>query len=189
MEDIALFVLPNTDEDEAGDSNASVQVAKLKSKGKSKNTESQASSLGFSEAGDHGQTPAEFAKLLTSEEAGHISKFSLWSTTEEDQTRSPQSRTSSPAIEAGSDVDRTSYLEPEDNEEEREVWIDKTGHEYAVPELLEQGIDPNSEDSSGRTPLLIAAKFNYAEDVRLLLQNGAKVDSRDPEWGLTPLSA
>ncbi|KAL6409861.1 C2H2 type zinc finger domain protein [Ilyonectria robusta] len=84
IEDIALFVLPNTDKDEAGDSNASVQVAKLESKGKSKDTESQASSLGFSEAGDYGQTPAEFTKLLTSKEAGYISKFSLWSITEED---------------------------------------------------------------------------------------------------------
>jgi hypothetical protein len=51
MEDIALFVLPNTDEGEqSGGSKASVQVAKLKSKDKTSDTESEANSLGFSAA-------------------------------------------------------------------------------------------------------------------------------------------
>jgi hypothetical protein len=82
MEDIALFVLPSTDEEEeTGGSKASVQVVKLKSKGETSDTESEASSLGFSEAGSHGQTAAEFAKILTSEEVGYASKFSSWSTT------------------------------------------------------------------------------------------------------------
>lgn len=45
MEDIALFVLPNTNEkDDVGDSKASVNVAKLKSKGNTSGTESEPSS-------------------------------------------------------------------------------------------------------------------------------------------------
>jgi hypothetical protein len=86
MEDIALFVLPNADEEEeTGGSRASVQVAKLESKGTNSGTDSEASSLAFSTAGDYGQTPADFSKLLTSEEAGYTSKFSSWRTTDEDQ--------------------------------------------------------------------------------------------------------
>ncbi|EAW17234.1 C2H2 type zinc finger domain protein [Aspergillus fischeri NRRL 181] len=85
MEDIALFVLPNTsEEEETGDSRASVQVAKLNSKGKNNGTESEASSLGFSAAGVYRQTPADFSKLLTSEEAGYSSKFWSWRTTDGD---------------------------------------------------------------------------------------------------------
>ncbi|KAJ6178050.1 C2H2 type zinc finger domain protein [Penicillium mononematosum] len=86
MEDIALFILPSAyEEEETGGSRASVQVAKLESKGTSSGTDSEASSLAFSTAGDYGQTPADFSKLLTSEEAGYTSKFSSWRTTDEDQ--------------------------------------------------------------------------------------------------------
>ncbi|RYP17412.1 hypothetical protein DL765_004542 [Monosporascus sp. GIB2] len=86
MEDIALFVLPNPhEEEENGCSEASVQVAGLKSKDKTSTIESDTSSLGFSVAGDHGQNSAEFARLLSSEEAGYTLKFSSWRTTEEDR--------------------------------------------------------------------------------------------------------
>jgi hypothetical protein len=78
MEDIALFVLPNTNEEEdIRDSKASVQVAKLESKGKASGTESESSSLGYSAAGDYRQIPTDFSKLLTSEEVGYTSKFCL----------------------------------------------------------------------------------------------------------------
>ncbi|OQE89740.1 hypothetical protein PENNAL_c0013G04005 [Penicillium nalgiovense] len=86
MEDIALFVLPNADEEEeTGGSRASLKVAKLESKGTNSGTDSEASSLAFSTAGDYGQTPADFSMLLTGEEAGYTSKFSSWRTTDEDQ--------------------------------------------------------------------------------------------------------
>ena len=86
MEDLALFVLPNTnEEEEPGGSGASLHMAKLKSKSKTSDIGSEASSLGFSIAGDHGQTPAEFTKIFTSKETGYISKFLSWRTTDKDQ--------------------------------------------------------------------------------------------------------
>ncbi|KAF4536850.1 Tpr repeat protein oca3 protein [Lasiodiplodia theobromae] len=72
MEDIALFVLPNMDEEEetggSKASKASIQVAKLKSKGETSDAEAEESSLGFSETRNHGQAPAELAKILNNEE-------------------------------------------------------------------------------------------------------------------------
>ncbi|KAH7141974.1 hypothetical protein EDB81DRAFT_723219, partial [Dactylonectria macrodidyma] len=77
-------------------------------------------------------------------------------------------RGSSSAIEVGGDVDRTSSLESEDDEEKgKTIWIAETGQKYTVPQLLEQGIDINSEDSTGRTPLSIATQFGYKEDIFL----------------------
>lgn len=79
MEDLSLFVLPSLDEEEeTGGSNASVQVEKLKSKGKLSDTESDTSSLGFSLAENHGQNSAEFVKHLIGEEPGYTSKVSSW---------------------------------------------------------------------------------------------------------------
>ncbi|RYP02653.1 hypothetical protein DL764_005698 [Monosporascus ibericus] len=98
MEDIALFVLPNRDEEEEnGGSEASVQVAGPKCKDKRSNIESDASSLDFSVAGNHRQDSAEFAKLLASEEAGYTSKFSSWRTTDEDQKSAVATWSQSPS--------------------------------------------------------------------------------------------
>lgn len=86
MEDLALFVLPSTnEEEETGGSRASVQAAKRQSKGTDSGTESEVSSLGYSAAGDYGQPPADFSKLLASEEEEYASKFSSWRTTDEDK--------------------------------------------------------------------------------------------------------
>ncbi|KAJ5519017.1 Tetratricopeptide-like helical [Penicillium expansum] len=90
MEDIALFVLPNTNEKEdIGNSKASVQVAKLKSKGQISGTESELSSLGYSAAGDDRQIPTDFSKLLTSEEVGYAPKIWSWGRRDDDQISAP----------------------------------------------------------------------------------------------------
>lgn len=92
MEDIALFVLPSTDEEEESDgSEASVQVVKLESKGSSSDTESR-SSLGFSVAVDQEQNPADFSKLPSTEEAGYSSKFSSWEVVDDDQSSASTER-------------------------------------------------------------------------------------------------
>jgi ankyrin repeat protein len=53
--------------------------------------------------------------------------------------------------------------------------------------LLEAGGDPNSQnDETKTTALHQAASFGHLEQMNLLLQWGAKVDSRD-QWGDTPL--
>ncbi|KAJ6157288.1 Tetratricopeptide-like helical [Penicillium chrysogenum] len=90
MEDIALFVLPNTNEEENfGDLEASVGVAKLESKGKTSGTESEANNLGYSAAGDYRQISTDFSKLLTSEEVGYTSKFLAWRTIDDDLESAP----------------------------------------------------------------------------------------------------
>ncbi|KAJ5173651.1 Tetratricopeptide-like helical [Penicillium coprophilum] len=89
MEDIALFVLPNTNgEEQVEDSKASVDVAKQNSEGKITGTESEPSSLGYSVAGDDKQIPTDFAKLLISEEERYTSKFLSWRT-DDDRESSP----------------------------------------------------------------------------------------------------
>ncbi|KAK3293389.1 uncharacterized protein B0H64DRAFT_211682 [Chaetomium fimeti] len=79
MEDVALFVLPNSDEDkEAGGSEASVQVAKLESRGNTTDLTADSGSLGFSAAGDNEPNPLDFARILVDDEMGYASKISSW---------------------------------------------------------------------------------------------------------------
>ena len=64
------------------------------------------------------------------------------------------------------------------------------GHEEVVKLLLEKdGVDPDSKDSSGQTPLSLAAISGNEEVVKLLLAT-EKVDpdSKDSEYRQTPLS-
>jgi len=54
-----------------------------------------------------------------------------------------------------------------------------------VKKLVEFGTDVNST-SNGMTPLMFAARYNKFEIVKLLLDNGAKVNTKDPK-GYTAL--
>jgi uncharacterized protein len=59
-----------------------------------------------------------------------------------------------------------------------------------VEELLEEGVDANSRDSSSkdaRTALYHAAVFGYTDIAKRLLAKGAKVDLGAPASGQTPL--
>jgi hypothetical protein len=53
--------------------------------------------------------------------------------------------------------------------------------------LLSKGANPNSADSDGVTPLLLAVQLHYTETVRQLLRHGARVNVRDKD-GRIPLS-
>jgi ankyrin repeat protein len=57
--------------------------------------------------------------------------------------------------------------------------------------LLARGLDPDLADSDGQTPLMVAAKGDHDNVVRLLLESGARADKKDARgrtalhWALT----
>ncbi|PMD20206.1 hypothetical protein NA56DRAFT_705018 [Hyaloscypha hepaticicola] len=176
MEDIALFILPNTDEEEeTGGSKASVQAAKLKSKGKTSYTESEASNLGFSATGSNGQTPAEFAKILTREEVGYASKFSSWRTTDEDQKLAPATWTQIPSKEderAELEVSHTAGMDHK--EKDNDVLTRLSLYSQLKYSMLESPLD-----GQGFLPLNILDELITKESVKaqlswktLLFQSG-----------------
>ncbi|MGA9270019.1 MAG: ankyrin repeat domain-containing protein [Lutimonas sp.] len=56
----------------------------------------------------------------------------------------------------------------------------------AVKALIQQGEDVN-EKSTGLTPLMFAARHNQPEIAQLLIDNGAKLNSRSEKEGMTAL--
>lgn len=59
------------------------------------------------------------------------------------------------------------------------------GDVEAVKKFIEYGVDVN-EKSNGMSPLMIAARYNKVEIIKILLANGANPNSKD-EKGLTAL--
>ena len=53
------------------------------------------------------------------------------------------------------------------------------GHTDAVRALIDRGLDANSTDSSGRTPLIEAVFGGHVETVQALLNRGADVNAQD----------
>src|SRR6185436_10714190 len=65
-------------------------------------------------------------------------------------------------------------------------WVEGVTYEHSVSEnveavrmLLDLGLDPNSANQDGRTPLMGAALKGRNDVVRLLVDHGAKLDTRD----------
>jgi ankyrin len=65
-------------------------------------------------------------------------------------------------------------------------WVDGVTFEWsreanleAVKMLLDLGIDPNTADEDGRTPLMAAALKGRSEIVQLLVDRGARLETRD----------
>ena len=56
----------------------------------------------------------------------------------------------------------------------------------AVRSLIQQGEDVNKK-STGLTPLMFAARHNQPEIAQLLIDNGAKLNSRSDKEGMTAL--
>jgi ankyrin repeat protein len=54
--------------------------------------------------------------------------------------------------------------------------------------LLEKGVELESKNYEGRTPLSMAAAFGREAVVKLLVEKGAELESRDSKYGQTPLS-
>jgi ankyrin repeat protein len=59
-------------------------------------------------------------------------------------------------------------------------------HRAVVRLLLEKGVDVESRDTEGRTPLWLAVRNGHEAVVRLLLEKSVDVDSKNAE-GRTPL--
>ncbi len=59
------------------------------------------------------------------------------------------------------------------------------GDTETVKKFIEYGSDVN-EFSNGLTPLMVAARFNKVEIIKLLLSKGAKIETKD-EKGFTAL--
>jgi len=64
------------------------------------------------------------------------------------------------------------------------VW---DGSANVVAFLLANGLDPNSTDNAGVTPIMLAASEGRFDLVKLLLRNGANINARSND-GRTPLS-
>lgn len=62
------------------------------------------------------------------------------------------------------------------------------GLEEAIADLLKDGNDVNTNDPSGKTPLLWASEMGYLTIVALLLnESGIQIECKDAESGRTPL--
>lgn len=62
----------------------------------------------------------------------------------------------------------------------------KNNHQEMVESLLSHGADIEALNSSGSTPLMVAAAYGHLDIVKLLLSKGAKTDKRN-EYGNTAL--
>jgi ankyrin repeat protein len=65
-------------------------------------------------------------------------------------------------------------------------WVDGVTYEHSrqanidtVKFLLGLGLDPNAANEDGRTPLMVAAAKGSSEVIQILVDHGAKLDTRD----------
>lgn len=86
MEDFALFVLPSNGEEDAEGSDVTARAANNRSTGNTirSGVRSEGNKHRLTTTGSVGQAPADFAKLLSSQEVGFVSKISAWKTTDGD---------------------------------------------------------------------------------------------------------
>jgi ankyrin repeat protein len=61
------------------------------------------------------------------------------------------------------------------------------GSAEVIRRLLEAGADANEVDPGGETPLMTAARTGAPAALRVLLERGARVDAREPEYSQTAL--
>ena len=62
------------------------------------------------------------------------------------------------------------------------IWVAASdGHLASVQRFVAEGVDIDSQDDNGYSPLHAAASYGHLELMQWLLDNGAKVDARDAE--------
>ena len=74
------------------------------------------------------------------------------------------------------------------NQDVKIIQAVKDGNVEAVKKYLAAGMDVNTKDGYGATPLLYAAEYGYNDVAELLITNGADVNARYND-GLTALHA
>lgn len=63
----------------------------------------------------------------------------------------------------------------------------RNGHDRIVRRLLEANADVHARTTTGAAALHFAAAAGSTESIAVLLDRGAEIDVREPEWGQTPL--
>ena len=63
----------------------------------------------------------------------------------------------------------------------------RAGEIGLVKSLIEQKVDLNARDNSGKTPLMIAAFHNKPQIVQILIENGAKLEATEDVFRRTAL--
>lgn len=61
------------------------------------------------------------------------------------------------------------------------------GDEDLATRLIKGGADPNNTNNTGSSPLILACRFGHLNVVRVLLNNGAKIEEPKTPKGRTPL--
>lgn len=69
------------------------------------------------------------------------------------------------------------------------LWAAREGHVAVVQTLLDWGIDINTRDSTGDTPICIAALEKHESVVRFLVQKGADVGAKNDHGGTALMNA
>ena len=62
----------------------------------------------------------------------------------------------------------------------------REGDVGAIRLFLKAGMDPNVSDAKDNTALIVAAKKGHTEIVKLLLENGADIEGKDPKFARDP---
>ena len=76
---------------------------------------------------------------------------------------------------------------PIDTASRRSIWRAVNGNAGMIARLLDAGADPNAVDPAGETALMTAARTGVPAAMRVLLDRGARVDAREPEFQQTAL--
>ncbi|KAI8632051.1 hypothetical protein F5Y19DRAFT_422956 [Xylariaceae sp. FL1651] len=203
MENISLFVLPTPEDDkeETEGSTISGKADILDSSNDSTGSLSMASSLGFSAAGDYGQTSAEFAKMLACEEVEYTSKLATWKATDEDDlsmlnTEGQLAIGSDPLIEEFEELKKTSERNIENPKWKdsltrmselitqlikRTATTDVNMRKHSEASLVRMGIDVVrlSREKLGEThPFTLTSIANLAE----MYKNQGLLQEAESQW-------
>ena len=89
------------------------------------------------------------------------------------------------AITPGADIEAS---DPENYNRRAIHWSARNGHVNVVARLLNAGVDPESREDRGWTPLHLCCFHGHKDVALLLIGRGVSIDAKDDK-GTTPLMA